>query len=88
MTYINPEIYDPAKLKGDERLIMEGFDAAIKEVDGFFDCLEPPSGVTVIDNLYKGVAEDLRDELLGRLAGARIEQTCALMDGAPEKYSE
>ena len=27
-------------------------------------------------------------ELLDRLAGSRIEQTCALMEGAPEKYSE
>lgn len=43
MTYINPEIYDPAKLTGDERLTMDGFDAAIEEVESFFDQLEPPS---------------------------------------------
>lgn len=67
---------------------MDGFDAAIEEVEDFFDCLEPPSGVPILDSLYKGVAEDLRDDLLDRLAGSRIEQTCALMEGAPEKYSE
>lgn len=88
MTYINPEIYDPAKLTGDERLTMDGFDAAIEEVESFFDQLEPPSGVPVFDSLYRGVAEDLRDGLLDRLAGARIEQACALMEGVPEKYSE
>lgn len=33
-------------------------------------------------------AKPTGDELLDRLAGARIEQTCALMEGAPEKHSE
>lgn len=88
MTHINPEIYDPAKLTGDERLIMDGFDTAIEEVEGFFDCLEPPSGVDALDDLYESVAKSLRKELLDRLAGSRIEQACALMEGAPEKYSE
>ncbi|WP_373097067.1 hypothetical protein [Collinsella bouchesdurhonensis] len=88
MTYFNPEIYDPAKLTGDERLIMDGFDTAVEEVESFFVLLMPPSGVEALDRLYEGVAEDLRDELLGMLAVSRIELTCSLMENTPEKYDE
>lgn len=87
MTYFDLNIYNPEKLEGDEALVMEGYNIAVEEVEGFFGCIAPPSGIDALDAIYEGVARHIRDTVLSWLEASRIELTCSPMEGS-EKYAE
>ena len=88
MTYFNPDIYDPDKLKGADRDLMRGYDFAVDEALDFLDnCADDAEiGVKVIDKLYRQVVAQVRSNLAAHLDASRIELTVSLMEDSPEVY--
>ena len=90
MTYFDPRVYDPERLRGADRDVMRGYDAAVTEALGFLStCAEDAeTGVKVFDKLYRQIVAQVREGLAERLAASRIEETCYLMEASDEDYDE
>ena len=88
MTYFDPRVYDPERLRGADRDVMRGYDAAVTEALGYLSTCagDAETGVKVFDKLYRQVVAQVRDGLEEHLAATRIEQTCLLMEASGEDY--
>lgn len=79
MTYFDPEVYDPSKLKGDDAIEMRGFDWCAEQVENAFDNLTFDGDS--FGRIKSEIADEVKDEVLRFLDSSRIELTAAMMEG-------
>lgn len=91
MSHIDPETYDPAKLVGDERLVMDGFEACERAVScamsAYVDMVGADNPET-IGRMLAEVAESVRDFVACDVEAAKLSLSCALMESNLDVYGE
>ncbi len=91
MSHIDPETYDPAKLVGDERLVMDGFEAcerAVGEAMAAYIDMVGADNPETIGKMLCEVADSVRDFVLCDVESAKLSLSCALMESDPDTYGE
>lgn len=89
MSYIDPVEYDPAKLVGDDRRVMDGFEICERAVSDacaeYIDMVGADNPET-IGKMFSEIAESVRDYVLADLEAAKLSLSCALMEVDPDTY--
>lgn len=91
MSHIDPETYDPAKLVGDERLVMDGFEAcerAVSEAMAAYIDMVGADNPETIGKMLSEVADSVRDFVLCDVESAKLSLSCALMESNLDTYGE
>ena len=92
MTYFNPDVYDWEKLKGKDKAFIEGYNAAISDLDVAFefhlndrnaDC----ENLSAVKQLIKEIVSDAQVSVTRDLLSKRTEYVASFMDGNKE-YDE
>lgn len=92
MTYYDPEVYDPKKLKGEDAAEMRGFEFCEEMLmEAFADVVDydpDDSSVPLFNELYRQVAESVHDRIRIYLEASKTELTVSLMEREDGKYEE
>ena len=83
---VDIKTYDPDKLAGDDRLRMEGFDAAVSRAVDVLPNLSLETGIATMDLVLSDVRNLLGTELADQLSAARVHYACELMETNPTAY--
>ncbi len=88
--YLDPKIYDPAKLEGDERLQFTGFEIALDAIECEFDNIiyDAQCDIATIETLYKEIVQAVKEQIMECLECTKTEYVCSLMENNLEKYSD
>lgn len=91
MSYIDPAVYDPAKLVGDDRRLMDGFEICERAVGDacaeYVDMVGADNPET-IGKMFSEIAESVRDYVLADLQATKLSLSCTLMEADPDTYDE
>lgn len=96
MSYYDPEVYDPKKLKGEDAAYMRGFefceDMLMEALAEVAEDDPDDSSVPLFNELYRQVAESVRDRIRVYLEASKTEMVAYLMERKYEprygKYDE
>lgn len=91
MSYIDPVVYDPTKLVGDDRLVMDGFEVCERAVSDacteYIDMVNTDNPET-LGKMFSEIAESIRDYVLADLQATKLSLSCTLMERDAETYGE
>lgn len=80
--------YNEKNLQGENRAYIQGFDAAVQTVDGFFDNLDIYSSENLVVHYlqeHEEAAEQVKKALLDYLEMERNEAGVSLIDAQPDE---
>lgn len=89
MSHIDPVAYDPSKLVGDDRRVMDGFEVcerAVKDACADYVHMISADNPETLGKVLSEIAESARDYVLADLEAAKLSLACALMESSPEAY--
>lgn len=91
MSYIDPVAYDPTKLVGDDRRIMDGFEVCERAVSDacaeYIDMVGTDNPET-IGKMFSEIAESVRDYVLADLQATKLSLSCTLMEANLDTYGK
>ncbi|MBQ6554073.1 MAG: hypothetical protein IJL89_02465 [Firmicutes bacterium] len=87
MTYFNPDIYNYDKLHDKEKTYIDGYDAAVDELDTAFTHFMDDEDETVIGKMRYEIWDEVKENVLEYLAHSRVAQIVSIMDN-DESYDE
>lgn len=91
MTHIDPDVYNPDKLVGNEANVMFGYNLCAEIIEGaFIDYIETSKREMpdTWGKLLSECAEQVRDHVMYNVRMSRIDVTCSLMENNLELYGE
>ncbi len=91
MSYIDPVVYDPSKLVGDDRRVMDGFEVcerAVKAACADYIYMISIDNPETLGKVLSEIAESARDYVLADLEAAKLSLACVLMESNLETYGD
>ena len=88
MIYIDPNIYNPKDLVGEDKIYIQGYMHALEDSKVFFDNLEAHTKSDTLDKIYSEFVKDAAESFDDWAEIHLTETTCSIMESNLEVYGE